>query len=64
MKKVLPKQTADALPMKLRLHEQVVEMLSIPEGNIATQIAVALRNEMDVVRGSEACRDGWRLKAL
>jgi len=44
LKKMLPKQAADALPMKLRLHEQVVEVLSIPEGNIATQIAAALRN--------------------
>ncbi|GAB3092335.1 hypothetical protein GCM10027159_06910 [Lysobacter terrae] len=63
LKKVLPEQAADTLPMKLGPHEQVVEVLAIPERNIATQIAAALRNQMDVIRGSEAFRDGWRLKA-
>ena len=60
----MPKQAADALSMKVRVHKQVIEVFSIPEGNVATQVGAVLRYEMHIVWGAETCRNGWCLNTL
>ncbi len=61
---VVPKQARNPLPMMLGLHEQVVKVLPVSQGDVAEQVRSGLRKEVEEVWSCETSRDCRGFQAL